>query len=91
MCFLSKYNDNVNYILAVKNVFLRYAYALPITNKTGHHVTEVFAELFKEEIPQFLETDKGTEFINKKTQALLKTHNGKGFITQDLTKTPMVE
>ena len=44
---LSKYNDNVNYIVAVKDVFWRYAYALPITNKTGDHdVTEVFRSNF---------------------------------------------
>ena len=88
---LSKYNDNVNYILTVIDVFSRYAYALPIRNKTGDHVTEAFAELFKKETPQLLQTDKGTEFINKKTQALLKTHNVKWFTTENLTKAQMVE
>ena len=66
MCSLSKYNDNVNYILTVIDVFLRYAYALLIRNKTGDHVTEAFAELFKKETPQLLQTDKGAEFISKK-------------------------
>ena len=77
MCSLSKYNDNVNYVLTVIDVFLRYAYALPIRSKTGDYVAEAFAELFKKETPQLLQTAKGTEFITKKTQALLKAHNVK--------------
>ena len=88
---LSKYNDNVNYIVTVIDVFSRYAFSLPITNKTGDHVTDAFAELFKKETPQFLETDKGTEFINKQTQALLETHNVKWFTTENLTKAQIVE
>ena len=60
-------------------------------NKTGDHVTEAFAELFKQETPQLLQADKGTEFINKKTQALLKTHNVKWFTTENLTKAQIVE
>ena len=54
-------------------------------------VTEAFAELFKKETPQLLQTDKDTEFINKKTQALLKTHNVKWFTAENLTKAQMVE
>ena len=47
--------------------------------------------LYKKETPQFLQTDKGTDFMNKKTQALLKTHNVKWFTTEHLTKAQMVE
>ena len=47
MRLLSKQNDNTNYILTVIDVFSRYAYALPIKNKTGDHITEAFKSIFK--------------------------------------------
>ena len=74
---LSKYNDNVNYILAVIDVFSRYAYAYPIKNKTGDYITEAFQKLFEIQTTKLLQTDKGTEFINKKTQSLFQRHNVK--------------
>ena len=88
---LSKYNDNFNYILTVIDVFSRYAYALPIKNKTGDYITKAFQQLFKAQTPQLLQTDKGTEFINKKTQSLFEHHNIKWFATENLTKAQMVE
>ena len=78
-------------LLTVIDVFLRYAYTLPIRTKDGDHFTDSFAELFKKETPQFLQRDKGTEFINKKTQALLKTHSVKWFTTENLSKAQIVE
>ena len=75
---LATYNDGVNYILTVIDVLSRYAYALPIKNKTGDYVTEAFEKLFKDGgPPQLLQTDKGTEFINKKTQGLFTKHGVK--------------
>ena len=88
---LSKHNDNVNYILTVIDVFSRYAYAYPIKNKTGDYITEAFQKLFKTQTPKLLQTDKGTEFINKKTQSLFQKHNVKWFTTENLTKAQMVE
>ena len=88
---LSKHNDNVNYILTVIDVFSRYAYAYPIKNKTGDYITEAFQKLFEIQTPKLLQTDKGTEFINKKTQSLFKKHNVKLFTTENLTKAQMVE
>ena len=63
----------------------------PIKNKTGDFVTEAFEKLFKTGAPKLLQTDKGTEFINKKTQALFSKHNVKWFTTENLTKAQMVE
>ena len=88
---LSKHNDNINYILTVIDVFSRYAYAYPIKNKTGDYITEAFQKLFEIQTPKLLQTDKGTEFINKKTQSLFKKHNVKWFTTENLTKAQMVE
>ena len=54
-------------------------------------MTEAFAKCSKNGTPQLLQTDKGTNFINKRTQALLKTHNMKWFTAEKLAKAQMVE
>ena len=37
-----------------------------------HFVVEDFKEIFKERKPKLLQTDHGSEFIGKKTQALFQ-------------------
>ena len=54
----------------VIDVFSCYSHAYPIKTKTGDYITEVFQKLFKTKTSKLLKTDKGTEFINKKTQFL---------------------
>ena len=88
---LAKHNDNYYYILTIIDVFTRYAYAFKIKNKTGEHITEAFKFVFRKDIPKLLQTDKGTEFINKQTQELFKKHNIHWFTTENLTKAQMVE
>ena len=72
---LSQYNDNYNYILTVIDVLSKYAFAIPIKRKTGDFTVEAFKSIFKERVPKLIQTDHGTEFINKKTQDLFRSHN----------------
>ena len=88
---LSSQNDGYNYILTVIDVYSKFAWALPIRTKTGDHITEAFKEIFKSAIPKLIQTDKGTEFINKKTQELFKQHNINWFATENETKAQIVE
>ena len=53
---------NYRYILTVIDVFTRYAWARPLKTKTGEEVVQAFAEIFKEGIPHYLQTDQGKEF-----------------------------
>ena len=88
---LNQYNDNYNYILTVIDVLSKYAWAVPIKRKTGDYVVEAFKSIFKERVPKMLQTDHGTEFINKKTQDLFKSHNIEWFETYNETKAQIVE
>lgn len=81
---LSRYNDGNNYLLTVIDIFSKYAWALPIKRKTGEEVTKAFKKIFKERIPEKLQTDKGTEFINKETQLLFKEENIHWFTTENV-------
>ena len=78
---LAKYNDDYNYILTVIDVLSKYAFAIPIKRKTCDYVTDAFKRIFETRVPKLLQTDHGSEFINKKTQALLKEYNIEWFET----------
>ena len=88
---LAKFNDDYNYIMTVIDVLSKYAFAIPIKRKTGDYITEAFQTIFKTRKPNLLQTDHGSEFINKKTQALFKSLDIKWFETFNETKAQIVE
>ena len=88
---LKSINKNIKYILTVIDIFSKYAWAIPIKNKTGDEITNAFKEIFKDRIPGKLHTDKGLEFLNSKTQSLLKNKKIHWFSTENETKAQVVE
>ena len=88
---LSEYNNKYKYILTVIDVFSKYAWAVAIKTKTGNEVSIAFAKIFKQRKPNRLQTDKGTEFINKTTQELLRKHSITWFATENEFKAQIVE
>jgi transposase InsO family protein len=54
-------------------VFSRYVWSVPLKDKTGASVTTALKTLFKSRQPLTLQSDKGTEFLNKTVQRYLKT------------------
>jgi transposase InsO family protein len=87
----SKENDGYNYLLTVIDCFSKYAWAIPIRNKTAEEIIKSFDNIFKERKPLKLQTDKGKEFINKKFQSFLKEHNIIWFSTDSEFKASIVE
>jgi hypothetical protein len=87
----SKENDGYNYLLTVIDCFSKYAWAIPIRNKTAEEIIKSFDEIFKERKPLKLQTDKGKEFKNKKFQSFLKEHNVIWFSTDSEFKASIVE
>ena len=67
---LKKDNDNISYLLTGIDIFSKYAYVIPLKNKSSQTLLEVFKNLFnsKKQKPLFIQTDLGTEFTNKKVQ-----------------------
>jgi hypothetical protein len=54
-------------------VYSKYAWVVPIKQKTAHDVTDAMEKILKEgRVPVKLQTDKGKEFLNSKFQKLLK-------------------
>lgn len=73
---LSKFNDNIKYILTVIDVFSKKAFAFPLKSKSGLEVKAALQKLFSSgKIPEKLQTDSGKEFLNFHVQNLLKQHH----------------
>lgn len=83
-------NDGIRYLLTVIDCFSKYAWARPLKSKADVH--EAFTDILsKGRIPERLQTDKGTEFYNKKMDLIYKQHNINHFSTQGDTKAAIVE
>ena len=60
---LSKY-DKYKYLLNVIDIFSRYAWSVPLKDKTGTSITSALKFLFQDRIPITIQSDKVTEFVN---------------------------
>src|SRR5437867_9219123 len=75
MTSLSSYNDGFKFLLTCIDCFSRYAWVVPIRNKSAMTVTDAFASLLGDRRPTYVHSDKGSEFLNSTFQHFLKTHN----------------
>ena len=87
----NKENKGFKYILTVIDVFTKYAWVIPLINKTGQTITDTFSNLFKNAIPSKLWVDNGSEFYNKTFEKLLKSHNIVIYSTYSNNKSVVVE
>ena len=79
---LSKYNNNYKFILTVIDIFTKYAWAIPLKNKSGLSITNGFKIVLSEHPqggseprkPEKLWVDRGSEFYNKTFKSLLKEY-----------------
>ncbi|CAM1322690.1 Uncharacterised protein r2_g3120 [Pycnogonum litorale] len=88
---LKTYNDNLTFILIVIDVLSKYAWAVPLTNKTNAQVCRAFKKILKFRKPLRVHSDKGSEFTGKPFQNLLKSENIGFFTTHNNTKASVVE
>ena len=58
---LSKYNNNYKFILTVIDIFTKYAWAIPLKNKSGFSITNGFKTILSEgRKPEKLWVDRGS-------------------------------
>jgi transposase InsO family protein len=69
---LSRYNDKHKYLLNAIDIFSRYAWSVPLRDKTGTSITAVLKSLFQNRKPITIQSDTGTEFVNETVQQYLK-------------------
>ena len=81
---LKKDNDGFAYLLTVIDVVSKYAWTVPLKNKTGPKLIAAFEHIFAQgRKPLKLQTDKGTEFLNKPFQKFLKEEGVEFFTTEN--------
>ena len=90
---LSSYNKGFKYLLTCIDVLSRYQWVVPLTNKMEKTLKDAFHVIYKSgRRPIRLQTDKGTEFINRLFQTFLKVHDMHFFTTyNEETKASIVE
>ena len=81
MSRLKKVNDGTTFILTVIDVFSKLAWCVPLKNKSAASLVAAFTQLLSNGAPNTLQTDKGTEFLNRSLQKLLKEHGVHHFAT----------
>ncbi|GBM81787.1 Putative uncharacterized transposon-derived protein F54H12.3 [Araneus ventricosus] len=91
MQFASKFNSGYKYLLTCIDVFSKFAWAIPLKDKSGQSILNGFKKIFTERKPQVLQTDKGTEFKNSLVQNYLKKMKVHFFTTNNETKASIVE
>ena len=80
---LSKDNDNYKFSLTCIDVLSKFAWVVPLKNKTGRTLTDAFFNLIVKRQPIHLQTDKGSEFTNKIFQKFLKDHKIQFYTTEN--------
>ena len=89
---LAKYNDGYKYLLNCIDVFSKFAWSVPIKNKTGISIVEAFHTILKQgKKTQKVQSDAGKEFVNTNFQKLLKKYEIYFFTTNSELKACIVE
>jgi len=88
---LAKQNNNMKHLLTVIDALSKYAFVVPLKDKTGPTIVKAFKQIFKTRKPRKLRTDKGKEFLNRPFQQFLKEHEVLFFTSNNETKCAMVE
>ena len=88
-----KQNKGFKYMLNVIDVFSKYAWNIPMKNKTGETTLEAFKEIVKDlsRIPKHLWVDKGLQFYNKYVDGWLKQNGIIRYSTFSEHKSVVVE
>ena len=88
----SKWNKGYKYLLMVIAVFSKYGWIVPLKNKQGENVKEAFKSIFKNgRKPEYLWTDKGSDFYNKHVKYLLANNKITLYSTENEEKSTVVE
>ena len=84
MQLISKFNKGFRFSLCVIDIYSKYAYVIPLKNKKGITITNVFQKILKESNrkPNQIWVDKGSEFYNSLMKSWLEKNGIKmGYMT----------
>ena len=89
---LAPFNKGYKFLLTCIDVFSKFAWAVPLKNKSGETLVNGFQSILDlGRSPEKLQTDKGTEFLNRNIQSLLQENSIHFFTTNSELKASVVE
>ena len=83
MVSLKVHNDGFQYIFTCIDVFSKYAWGIPIKNKSAEEIVRAYGMIIKDRKPRLLQSDEGKEFLNSKFQVFLRTNNIRFFTSKN--------
>ena len=74
MQLISKFNKGFIFLLCVIDIFSKYAWVVPLKDRKGITITNVFQKILKEpnRKPNKIWVDKGSEFYNSSVKKMVK-------------------
>ena len=74
---ISKFNKGFRFLLCVIDIYSKYAWVIPLKDKKGITITNVFQKFLKESKrkPNKIWVDKGREFYNRSMKSWLEKNN----------------
>jgi hypothetical protein len=84
-------NDGYKFLLCIIDCFSRFAWVIPLKNKSGPTAAAAFETIFEEHAPKRLQSDEGTEFFNKDVKKVLQEYGITLFATNSEAKASIVE
>ena len=89
---LSRYNKGYKYLLTCIDIFSKYAWVVPLKTKQGQELVKAFQTILSSgRKPLKLQTDQGTEFLNRLFQKFLRDNNIDFFTVNSGLKASVVE
>ena len=88
----TRFNKGYKFLLTCIDVFSKFAWVVPLKNKSGETLVNGFQSILDfGRSPEKLQTDKGTEFLNRNFQSFLKEKNIHFFTTNSEFKASVIE
>ena len=89
---LARFNKGYKFLLTCIDIFSKFAWVVPLRNKMGESLVNGFQSILDlGRSPEKLQTDKGTEFLNRNFQSFPKEKNIHFFTTNSELKASVVE
>ncbi|XP_069102146.1 uncharacterized protein [Argopecten irradians] len=81
---LAKHNDKIQYLLVVIDIFSKFLWIQPLSDKKSKSIVEALKKIFADgRIPEKFYSDKGSEFENRWVKGYLDSQNVRFFTSQN--------
>lgn len=87
----AKFNKGYRYIMTMINCFTKFAFAVPLKDKTGAEVARALDPILVKHQMKNFQTDDGKEWFNKNVAKLMKRYNINHYSTFSEMKASIVE